>query len=178
MNLWILDEKLAFHYYLASDKPLNQMGDAVEVNSLRRPDLAIFGHPYAFADSSPRFGSVVLVEFKQPARNDYNEKDDKNPIQQVYDYVELIKAGKAKDRVGRPINVPPGTPFYAYIVCDVMPKLEKQARHAQLTKTPDGLGLFGYNAQVGVYVEIISFSKLVDDAKKRNAAFFRKLGLE
>jgi len=85
--------------------------------------------------------------------------------------------GKAKDRNGRPIIVPPGTPFYGYIVCDMMPKLEEQAKYAQLTKTPDGMGYFGYNAQVGVYVEIVSFAKLVDDAKKRNTAFFEKLGI-
>ncbi len=177
MNLWILDEKLAFHFYLASDKPLNRMADAVEVDSKDRPDLAIFGHPFAFTDTSPVFGSVVLVEFKRPVRDDYNEKDDKNPIQQVYNYVELIKSGRAKDRSGRPIIVPPGTPFYGYIVCDMMPKLEEQAKYAQLTKTPDGMGYFGYNAQVGVYVEIVSFAKLVDDAKKRNSAFFDKLGI-
>ncbi len=177
MNLWILDEKLAFHFYLASDKPLNQMNEAVEVDSRERPDLAIFGHPFAFVDSSPTFGSIVIVEFKRPARDDYNEKEEKNPIQQVYGYVDLIRSGKAKDRLGRPIKIPSTTPFYAYIVCDVMPKLEKQAVYAALTQTPDGLGYFGYNAQLGVYVEIISFAKLIDDAKKRNAAFFEKLGL-
>ncbi len=177
MNLWILDEKLAFHFYLASDKRLDQMGDAVEVESPDRPDLAIFGHPIAFADTAPRFGSVVLVEFKRPSRDDYSEKEEKNPIQQVYGYVTQIKAGKAKDRQGRQITVPPTTPFYAYIVCDMTPTLEQQAVYAQLTKTPDGMGYFGYNAQVGVYVEIISFPKLIDDAKKRNAAFFEKLGL-
>ncbi|MEQ8637958.1 ATP-binding protein [Gimesia maris] len=177
MNLWILDEKLAFHFYLASDKPLNQMKNVLEVDSLERPDLAIFGHPFAFADSSPAYGSVVLVEFKRPLRDDYNEKKDKNPIQQVYNYVELIKSGKAKDRNGRPIKVLQGTPFYGYIVCDMMSKLEEQAKYAQLTKTPDGMGYFGYNAQVGVYVEIISFDKVVADAKKRNAVFFEKLGV-
>lgn len=177
MNLWILDEKLAFHFYLASDKRLDQMGDAVEVESGDRPDLAIFGHPIAFADTAPRFGSVVLVEFKRPSRDDYSEKDNKNPIQQVYGYVSQIRAGKAKDRKGRQITVPPTTPFYAYIVCDLTPTLEQQAVYAQLKKTPDGLGFFGYNDQVGVYVEIISFPKLIDDAKKRNAAFFEKLGI-
>lgn len=178
MNLWILDEKLSFHFYLASDKRLDQVGDVVEVDSPGRPDIAIFGHPIAFADTAPRFGSVVLVEFKRPSRDDYSEKDEKNPIQQVYSYVTQIKAGKAKDRKGRQITVPPTIPFYAYIVCDMTPHLEQQAVYAQLTKTPDGLGYFGYNAQIGVYVEIISFPKLIDDAKKRNAAFFEKLGLD
>ncbi|MDZ4852863.1 MAG: ATP-binding protein [Pirellulaceae bacterium] len=177
MNLWILDEKLAFHFYLASDKRLDQLSEVVNVESGDRPDLAIFGHPFAFADSSPVFGSVVLVEFKRPSRDDYSEKDDKNPIQQVYGYVNQIKAGKAKDRHGRQITIPATTPFYAYIVSDITPTLEQQAVYAQLTKTPDGLGYFGYNTQVGVYVEIISFSKLIGDARKRNTAFFEKLGL-
>ena len=175
MNLWILDEKLAFHFYLASDKPLSQMKDAVEVNSRLRPDLAIFGHPFAFAETSPVFGSVVLVEFKRPVRENYD--DDESPILQVYNYVKLIKAGKAKDRNGRPINVSNNTPFYAYIVCDLAPKIEDQAKNYQLTPTPDGLGYYGYNPQIGVYVEIISFPKLIQSAKQRNAAFFEKLGL-
>lgn len=177
MNLWILDERLAFHFYLASDKRLDQMDDAIEVESGDRPDLAIFGHPIAFADTSPVFGSVVIIEFKRPVRDDYSDKAEKNPIQQVYNYVKLIRSGKAVDRSGRPIKVPDSIPFYAYIVCDLMPKLEEQAEYASLRKTPDGMGFFGYNAQVGVYVEIISFAKLIDDAKKRNAAFFEKLGL-
>ncbi len=52
-----------------------------------------------------------------------------------------------------------------------------QAENAQLTPTPDSLGFFGYNTNLGVYVEIISFDKLVGDAKKRNAMLFEKLGL-
>lgn len=177
MNLWILDEKLAFHFYLASDKRLDQMGEAVEVDSSERPDIAIFGNPFAFVDTSPTFGSVVLVEFKRPARDDYSDKEEKNPIQQIYGYVKQMRSGRAKDRKGRPIPSLATTPFYAYIVCDLTPKLEDQAVYAQLTKTPDGLGYFGYNSQVGVYIEIISFAKLIADAKKRNAAFFEKLGL-
>lgn len=177
MNLWILDERLAFHFYLASDKRLDQMEEVVEVKSGDRPDLAIFGHPFAFADNAPVFGSVVIIEFKRPARDDYNDKAEKNPIQQVYSYVNQIRSGKALDRHGRPIIVPATIPFYAYVVCDLMPKLDEQAIYAQLTKTPDGLGYFGYNSQVGVYIEIISFAKLIDDAKKRNTAFFEKLGL-
>ena len=72
---------------------------------------------------------------------------------------------------------PDHTPFYAYIVCDLTPKLMTQAENAQLTPTPDSHGFFGYNARLGVYVEILSFDKLVDDAAKRNAVLFDKLGL-
>ncbi len=174
MNLWMIDEKLAYHHYLASDKLFKQL-EPIEIESKNRPDLLIFNRPFAFADSDPPFGSIVLVEFKRPARDDYT--DEENPIAQVYGYVREIKAGTAKDRHGRPIRVPPSTPFYAYLVCDLAPKLMTQAENAQLTPTPDSLGFFGYNSNLGVYVEILSFNKLVNDARKRNAVLFEKLGL-
>ena len=60
---------------------------------------------------------------------------------------------------------------------DITPRLRTQAENFQLTKTPDTLGYFGFNTNLGVYVEIMSFDKLVGDAKKRNAILFEKLGL-
>jgi hypothetical protein len=153
----------------------------IEIESRSRPDLLIFNdppifdNPFAFTDSEPPFGSIVLVEFKRPARDDYN--DEENPIVQVYGYVEEIQSGKAKDRHGRPIVVPRSTPFYAYIICDLTPKLRSQATYMQLTPSPDSLGYFGYNAQLFAYVEIISFDKLVNDARKRNAILFEQLGM-
>jgi hypothetical protein len=176
MNLWILDEKLAYHHYLASDLEMRSMaGSGLQTESPNRPDLAIFNAPSAFVDGEPPFGSVVIVEFKRPARNDYS--DDENPITQLYDYVREIKAGTKKDHHGRPISVPARTPFYGYVVCDITPKLRLQAENAQLTETPDSHGYFGYNSRIGIYVEIISFDKLVGDAKQRNKFLFNTLGL-
>ena len=177
MNLWIIDEKLAYHFFLASDKPLNQIAEAIEVDSTERPDLLIFDRPFAFADAGPPFSAIVIIEFKRPARNDYSEKKEKNPILQVYDYIGLLKEGKAKDRRGVPISVPDHLPIYAYIVCDITPTLQKQARDYQLTRTPDSLGYFGYHKEFGAYIEVISFDKLIDDAKRRNRILFEKLGL-
>lgn len=177
MNLWIIDEKLAYHYFLASDKPLNQIGDTIAVDSEDRPDLLIFDRPFAFADSGPPFSAIVIIEFKRPARNDYSGKEDKNPILQVYDYIGLLKNGQAKDRRGLPINVPDHLPIYAYIVCDLTPTLQKQSRDYQLTRTPDSQGYFGYHKEYGAYIEVISFDKLLDDAKRRNKILFDKMGL-
>ncbi len=173
MNLWIIDEKLSYHYYLASDKPLSQMEDVVDNDSESRPDLLIFNSRAAFADSDPPFNSIVLIEFKRPAKDDYT--DEENPIIQLYDYVRDIKAGRTKDHHGRPINISDRTPFYAYAVCDITPKLKRQAENAELTPTADSNGYFGYSKNLGVYVEVVSFDKLVGDAKKRNAAFFDRL---
>ena len=177
MNLWIIDEKLSYHHFLASDKPLNQIGETIEVDSEDRPDLLIFNRPFAFADSGPPFSAIVIIEFKRPARNDYSDKQEKNPILQVYDYIGLLKEGKAKDHRGVPISVPGHLPIYAYIVCDLTSTLQKQAKDYQLTKTPDSLGYFGYHKEYGAYIEIISFDKLLDDAKRRNKILFDKMGL-
>jgi hypothetical protein len=175
MNLWILDEKLAYHYYLASDIPFTDMGEVVDIASGDRPDLLIFHGTSAFADSAPPFSSLTLIEFKRPARNAYD--DDDNPISQVYKYVREIKAGKAKDRKGRPITVPDHIPIYVYIICDITPKLREHAENHPLTATPELDGYFGYNQNLKTYIEIISFNKLVGDAKKRNAVLFEQLGL-
>ena len=178
MNLWIIDEKLAYHYFLASDKPLNQISEAIEVDSKERPDLLIFNRPFAFADGAPPFSAIVIIEFKRPARDDYSAKEEKNPILQVYDYIGLLKDGKAKDRRGVPISVPPHLPIYAYIVCDLTPTFQRQAKDYQLTSTPDSQGYFGYHKEYGAYIEVISFDKLIDDAKRRNKILFDKMGLQ
>jgi hypothetical protein len=174
MNLWILDEKLAYHYYLASDKRFAQL-EAIESDSIDRPDIIIFNNPSAFTDSSAPFQSIVLIEFKRPARDDYD--DEENPITQVFDYVRRLKASKALDRRGRPITIAPATPIYAHIVCDLTPTLNEQAVNASLKIMPDSHGYFGYNDTLGVYVDIVSFDKLIDDAKRRNAILFEQLGL-
>ncbi len=157
MNMWILDEKLAYHYYLASDLPFNQQ--KVRIESTERPDIIIFNGPVALVDEAPPFSAIVLVEFKRPARDDYT--DDDNPITQIYNYVETIKGGRARDHSGRPISIKSDIPIYSYILCDITPTLKRQASHASLKPTPDGLGFFGFNPEVGVWVEIISFDKLV-----------------
>ena len=175
MNLWVLDERLVYHHYLASDIPLRRMTDAIVVPSGDRPDLIIFHGPAAFVESAPPFNSVTIIEFKRPVRDDYN--DDDNPISQVYRYIDTIRNGRAKDRSGRPVTIPDRTPFFAYIVCDITPSLRMQAKTAGLRQTADGAGYFGYNDNFGVYVDIVSFDKLIGDAKKRNAVLFEKLGL-
>ena len=173
MNLWILDEKLTYHYYLASDIRFDAQDIALP--SKDRADIVIFNGPAAFVNEAPPFSSVVLIEFKRPLRDDYT--DEENPISQVYRYVELIKSGKATDRGGRPITIKAETPVYAYLICDLTPTLTRQAKFASLAPTPDGLGFFGFNPHLSVLVEIMTFDKLVADAERRNAAHFDQLNL-
>lgn len=170
-NLWIIDEKLSFHQYLASDKSLNP--NKIE-EAEDRPDLLIYDNPCVFVEDSTQ-NQIVLVEFKRPMRNAYNEED--NPFDQVFKYIEKIRANKAIDHNGRPIEVNENTPFYIYIICDLSPKIRHYAKTFDMLLSPDGAGFFHYHKSFKAYIEIISFNKLFDTAKRRNKVLFEKLGL-
>lgn len=174
-NLWLIDERLAFHVFLSSDQQIRQ-AKTLDSESKREPDIMIFDRTFALTDTLEiPFSSITLIEFKKPQRNDYSETE--NPFVQVADYIHQIKAGKARRLDGRPIPIPSNLPFYSYIICDVTPRLKEWAHHFELQETPDGLGFFGYKRHYNSYFEVISYEKLIADAQKRNKAFFHKLGL-
>lgn len=170
MNLWIIDERLNFHYYMSSDRKQKSV-EPLNGASENRADIILFNHALAFADQD--FGSIVIIEFKRPMRDDYS--DSENPINQVLRYVDEIRTGEMKTRSGR--LVPSDTPLYAYMICDLTPNLKKFARANDFTLLPDLGGYFRYHKEHNLYMEIISFDKLLKDAKQRNASFFEKLNL-
>lgn len=43
-NLWVVDEKLSYHYYLASDLPFNSM-EPLEIDNNKRPDIMVLDNP-------------------------------------------------------------------------------------------------------------------------------------
>lgn len=173
-NLWLLDEKLVYHAFLASDKPLNET-PGLSTDNRDRPDLVVFDKVCAFTPGSELpFSAITIVEFKRPMRS---ATPDDNPFVQVRKYVTAIRDGKARTSDGRDIPVGKDIPFFCYVVADITQTLEQQAYDFELTKTPDGQGFFGYKRQYNAYVELISYTKMVDDARRRNAAFFDKLGL-
>lgn len=177
-NLWVLDEKLVYHSFLASDKPI---ASYMDTKNTKEPDLAIFNayeKACAFSNSpeGEAIASVVIIEFKRPMRDQYGKED--SPIAQVYGYVDEIRKGKKTTYpTGRPIAVAPTTPFYCYIVCDITDKIKRWATEAGFINTPDGQGYFFFNQNYNAYVEIMSFDKMLSDARKRQLAFFEKLNL-
>ena len=173
-NLWLVDERLAYHTYLASDIPFNRQTGPIQVNSDDRPDVVVFNRAVAFAESD-EYTSVVIVEFKRPERANLNEND--NPLNQITDYVRQIREGRAKREDGRTIEVPPNTPFYCYAVATLTHQLRELAQHHDFTPTPDGRGFFRFHTGYNAYIEILSYDKVLRDAKKRNRAFFDRLGL-
>jgi hypothetical protein len=171
-NLWVVDERLAYHSYLASDLPMRSM-KAVNASGGDEPDLAIFNTARAFSETSSPYQSVVIVEFKRPERTEYPAKEE-NPVEQVLRYVQKIKEGTAKDKDGKTINVG-SIPFYAYILCSLTPRIKAIAATHDFVRTPDNEGYFRYHQSAGCYIEIMSYDKVLNDAKKRNRAFFERL---
>lgn len=172
-NLWLIDEKLSYHYYLASDKKIKSM-KPLESNSKNEPDIAIFDAPFAFTDESEQpFRNVTIIEFKRPGRENYDERE--NPIQQVIEYMDDIINGKVKTKDGLVISGNDNIRFFCYILCDVNEKIKKYAKHYDFKPTPDSLGLYYYLSNYNAYIEIMPYNKMIQDSKKRNKILFDKL---
>ncbi|MDO4981965.1 MAG: hypothetical protein Q4E35_00215 [Eubacteriales bacterium] len=168
MNLWIVDERLAYHKYLASDKTLKSM-PVINSDRTKEPDIAIFDHAFAYSDSDEPFSTITIVEFKKP------DNDSKNPVNQVGEYVDLIRGGNKKKANGQSFSVNEGTMFRCYIICDLTDKMRTHCLNSSLIPTPDNAGYTGYNQFRHEYIEVISYNKLLADAKKRNQILFDKL---
>lgn len=172
MNLWIIDDRLSYHSFLASDKSMKSL-PVVDVNSDKRMDLAIFNHAISYSEQSDLLNSISIIEFKRPNRNDL--KDDNDPIKQVLGYAKNIRNGKVKKANGRPFINVEHTAFYCYIIAELTSSMRDNAGFASLTKYPDNEGYFGYNPEGHAYIEVISYEKLLRDAKQRNKILFDKL---
>ncbi|UFH32879.1 ATP-binding protein [Chryseobacterium sp. C-71] len=173
-NLWLLDERLIFSEYVASDKKISTKKDA-----LGEPDLVVFDKKQSFRSGDNNYSNpLTIFEFKRPKRENYTADDD--PIMQVGKYVKDIRAGKYEMPEGlEKIKVNDFTPVYSYIVCDLTTKIREFAENLHsLTKSPDDEGYFGFHRGYNMYVEVLSFKKMMDDATLRNKIFFKKLQLE
>jgi hypothetical protein len=178
-NLWLIDERLTYHSFLASDKRFEQIKH-LESENTNRTDLLIYNDALVFSeDKFAPFQSFTIVEFKKPQREGYKDYDaTKNPLDQVEKYIKELIAGKIVNRLGRKMQVNPKIPFYVYIVCDLTVSLIDILQSREFDKTPDGLGYFKFYAKYfNAYIEVLPFEKVLADAKKRNRILFDKLGL-
>lgn len=173
-NLWMLDEKLSYHKYLASDKKFKKI-EPIDSESQDRPDIIIFNKPFVFANNEKPYDSIVLIEFKRPMRDDYT--DDENPILQINKYAREIINSETKDKYDREFDLRNNTPIYAYIACDLTKKLKSYATDAGFKPLPDGDGYFFFNDNYNMYIEIMSFDKILKNSKDTNRVLFEKLGL-
>ncbi len=179
-NLWLIDERLAFHNYLASDKTLASM-PITDNSETKEPDLCalnVFDNPLLVSEGEGLpLASIVIVEIKRPMRNDARKGEEKDPIEQALGYLERIRQGKVQTASGRQIPGSEHIPGFCYVLCDITPSIENRCKMHDAISTSDGLGYFFYHKQFSAYVEVISFDRLVNSARERNRAFFDRLGL-
>src|SRR5262249_38263291 len=97
-NLWIIDERLTFHSFIASDKKLSSL-NAFDSTSPQRPDLFIYDHKMIYGEGEQPVSSLTIIEFKRPDRDDYTAEE--NPVTQAFDLVETIRNGTFRDGRGR-----------------------------------------------------------------------------
>ena len=172
-NLWIVDERLNFTDFVSSDKP-------IEGGKTDRPDLLVFDNPVVFRGDNAPANPVTIFEFKKPGRDNFanpSSKDD--PVRQIVRYVNSIRDGKFKTPKGRPIQVAENTPFYGYVLCETSEKVKRWLdKEKDFTPMPDGLGWFNWFGNIQLYIEVLSWDKVLNDAETRNKIFFRKLGID
>lgn len=171
-NLWIIDERLNFTNYVSSDNPLDK-GNA------GRPDLLVYDKRVMFRGDNEPSNPVTIFEFKKPQRDDFvNPSSKEDPVQQTIRYVNHIRDGKFKTPEGRKINVSENTPFYGYVVCDLTAKVEEWLeKEKDFKPMPDRLGWFQWRENINLYMEVVSWDKVLKDAEMRNRVFFHKLGI-
>ena len=128
-------------------------------------------------DIKPPLASLEIIEIKRPMRRDASAGEEHDPIEQAVGYLRRIREGKVCTATGRQIPSSQNIPGFCYVLADLTPQFEQRCKdHHDLKRTHDGLGYFGYKSNANVYIEVISFDRLVNAAKERNRAFFDKLG--
>ena len=181
-NLWLVDERLAFHHFLASDLPLSSYS-TTSSTSTKEPDIAsmrAFENPLLVGEGAPQQASITVIEIKRPMRDGYQagRDEDKDPILQSLGYLRRLREGACTVN-GRPIPNAAKIPGFVYVLADLTNSLIDCCKLHQLQVTADGMGYFGYqrDESYNAYIQVISFDGLVESARERNRAFFDTLGL-
>jgi len=196
-NLWLVDDRLAYYSFVASDRPIKSFAADAEKPSSEEaerrqqlagigaygeksePDLAVFRYPMLFRRSQTP-DPVVIVEFKSPDKTTYTGAPNDNPVMQIRKYIEsLQKKGCYDYENNRITDINEKTPFHCFLIAEPSEQLYSLLRAHMIYKpTPDGEGRFGYIDDLNAYFEFIPYEQVLKNASMRNEAFFKKLKLE
>jgi hypothetical protein len=176
-NLWLVDERLTYSNYIASDKQIRTHKPLFGATSQGEPDLALYYNLGFSADSlDDVLRNVVIVEFKRPGRLGQREE---NPYQQIMRYIRDMRAGFYRIEDGKKVKVADTTRFYCYIVCDLdgdtIQQMVEENMFRPLFDGQDGYSL--YNPSVRAYIELVPFERILRDARRNHRAFFERAGL-
>lgn len=171
-NLWLVDDALAFLPYVSSDRTIHggnrKKGDKIA-------DIVFFDDSMVLGDNDGT--TITIIEFKKPNRDNYsfgNIKSD--PVLQVIDTLE-----SAVDKGG--ISKTDGTYFsfsgiirrFAFIIADHTPTLIKLLKRHDFKNDWNPKIFFRYRDQEQMLIQAFGYDTLIENAKKRNQAFFSVL---
>jgi hypothetical protein len=172
-DLWVIDERLAFARYFASDVPFTKLIE--DSKNTERPDLLIFDrlHGLGFNEEG-HLRHVLLVEFKKPGRPDYDERY--SPMNQVSRYLNELTSGRIETFSRDNIRVAPDCVFYCYVVADIVGQLEVITNGWRTTSNGRGRWI-ELSGKYRGSIEIIEWKDLINDARARNKGFIEAAGL-
>jgi hypothetical protein len=166
-DLWVIDERLAFATYFASDVPISQL--VADSASGERPDVLIWDrlHGLGFDGDGP-LKRVLLVEFKKPGRNAYDDRY--SPQNQIARYLAALSNGEVESLRRERVRIAQDCVFYCYVVADIVGALDTYTR--MWRTTADGRGRWmELSGDYRGTIELIEWRDLIDDARARNRAF-------
>ncbi len=175
-NLWLFDERLNFHSYTTSDRPL-KTNKHISAESKKETDLLIYDFPWAYTDNPNKINSLVVFEFKRPGR-DMKTAKDKKLDSQVAEYFEKLMESKSKTDKGKLLNIEDATPKFGYIICDLHKELVDYNIKNNFFKKPPYGTLYKINPELNQYFEVMSYDAMIEFAEKRHDAFFQALGID
>lgn len=172
-DLWVLDERLVFSKYFASDVQNKKILEEGDDND--RPDLYLFDRLHGLGiDGEEPLTRVMLVEFKKPGKKTYQDKY--LPNNQILRYIAKLKGQSIESFEGEPIRLAPNCVFHCFIVADIIGNLKDHVASWDVTANGRGRWL-PLRGDYRGSIEVIEWKDLVKDAMVRNKGFINAVGL-
>ncbi len=171
-NLWLVDDALAFLPYVSSDRTLHggrrTKGDKVT-------DLLFYDDSMILGDNDG--STLTIVEFKRPSRDDYvfgSQKSD--PILQVINTLDKATAvGGISKSDGTHFSFAGVVRKFAYVIADLTPTFIDVLNMHDFQNDWNPKVFVRYREKGGILIQALGYDTLVENAKKRNQAFFSVL---
>lgn len=171
-NLWLVDDALAFLPYVSSDRTLHggrrKKGDKVS-------DLLFFDDSMILGDNDGT--TLTIVEFKRPSRDDYVfglEKSD--PVLQVINTLDkAVAEGGITKTDGAYFSFANIVRKFAFVIADLTPTLVSALYKHDFHNGWNPKVFVRYRGREAIFIQVFGFDTLVENAKKRNQAFFKVL---
>lgn len=168
-NLWLIDDALSFLPYVASDRTMHgsrrQKGDKI-------PDLAFFDESMVLGDEQGT--TLVIVEFKKPNRDNYKFGDEKHdPVKQVTETLKKATAAGGVERTdGSHFSFSRVTRRFAFIIADLKGTLIDVLAEHDFKNDWNPSIYYRYRNNGEIMIQAFGYDTLLENAKKRNHAFF------